>query len=89
MKAAHVLQGWPASLTLIGILALPVSRQTLEAHMASHMLLQIHDELLFEIPENAVEEMLPRITETMENVWQLDVPLTVEVGQGHTWAEAH
>ena len=41
MKAAHVLQGWPASLTLIGILALPVSRQTLEAHMATHMLLQI------------------------------------------------
>jgi len=41
MKAAHVLQGWPASLTLIGVLALPVSRQTLEAHMATHMLLQI------------------------------------------------
>ena len=53
------------------------------------MLLQIHDELLFEIPENAVEEMLPRIIETMENVWHLEVPLTVEVGQGHTWAEAH
>ena len=41
MKAAHVLQGWPASLTLIGVLALPVSRQTLETHMATHMLLQI------------------------------------------------
>jgi len=36
-----------------------------------------------------VEEMLPRIIETMENVWHLEVPLTVEVGQGHTWAEAH
>ena len=41
MKAAHILQGWPASLTLMGVLALPVSRQTLEAHMATHMLLQI------------------------------------------------
>ena len=36
-----------------------------------------------------VAEMVPRITETMESVWALEVPLTVEVGQGHTWAEAH
>jgi DNA polymerase-1 len=53
------------------------------------MLLQIHDELLFEIPEAAVDEMIPRIVETMEQVWTLEVPLTVEVGQGDTWAEAH
>ena len=54
-----------------------------------HMLLQIHDELLFEIPDDAVSDVVPRITATMEGVWELAVPLTVEVGQGSNWAEAH
>ncbi|MDE0206570.1 MAG: DNA polymerase, partial [Candidatus Tectomicrobia bacterium] len=54
-----------------------------------HMLLQIHDELLFEIPDEAVQEVLPRITAVMEGVWDLAVPLTVEAGQGSNWAEAH
>jgi len=54
-----------------------------------HMLLQIHDELLFEIPDEAVQEVLPRITAVMEGVWDLAVPLTVETGQGSNWAEAH
>ena len=54
-----------------------------------HMLLQIHDELLFEIPDDAVADVAPRITATMEGVWDLAVPLTVEVGQGSNWAEAH
>ena len=54
-----------------------------------HMLLQIHDELLFEIPDEAVPEVVPRITAVMEGVWDLAVPLTVETGQGNNWAEAH
>jgi len=74
---------------LIKLAMVHLHHQIVTEHLPCHMLLQIHDELLFEIPENAVEEMLPRITETMENVWHLEVPLTVEVGQGHTWAEAH
>jgi DNA polymerase-1 len=53
------------------------------------MLLQIHDELLFEIPEEAVEEVIPHLQETMEHVWPLHVPLTVDVGRGHNWSEAH
>jgi len=80
-------QGSAADLIKLAMVSL--HRQTVTEHLPCHMLLQIHDELLFEIPENAVAEMVPRITETMENVWALDVPLTVEVGQGHTWAEAH
>jgi DNA polymerase-1 len=74
---------------LIKLAMVQLHRQIVTEHLPCHMLLQIHDELLFEIPENAVEEMVPRITETMENVWHLEVPLTVEVGQGLTWAEAH
>jgi DNA polymerase-1 len=74
---------------LIKLAMIHLYRQIVAEHLPCHMLLQIHDELLFEIPADAVTEMVPRITETMENVWQLEVPLTVEVGQGHTWAEAH
>ena len=74
---------------LIKLAMVYLHRQIVTEHLPCHMLLQIHDELLFEIPANAVAEMVPRITETMEHVWTLDVPLTVEVGQGHTWAEAH
>ena len=74
---------------LIKLAMIHLHRQIHTEHLPCHMLLQIHDELLFEIPDSAVAEMLPRITETMEQVWQLDVPLTVEVGQGQTWAEAH
>ena len=54
-----------------------------------HMLLQIHDELLFEIPDDAVADVVPRIAAIMEGVWDLAVPLTVEAGQGSNWAEAH
>lgn len=54
-----------------------------------HMLLQIHDELLFEIPDDKVSDVVPRITATMEGVWDLAVPLTVEMGEGKNWAEAH
>lgn len=74
---------------LIKLAMVRLHRQITTEHLPCHMLLQIHDELLFEIPEHAVSDMVPRITATMENVWPLDVPLTVEVGQGHTWAEAH
>lgn len=74
---------------LIKLAMVHLYQQIVTEHLPCHMLLQIHDELLFEIPENAVAEMLPRITETMEHVWSLDVPLTVEIGQGQTWAEAH
>jgi DNA polymerase-1 len=74
---------------LIKLAMVHLQHQIVTEHLPCNMLLQIHDELLFEIPENAVAEMVPRITETMENVWALEVPLTVEVGQGHTWAEAH
>lgn len=71
-------------------LAMVRLHQDIEAeHLPCGLLLQIHDELLFEIPENAVNEMVPRIKNTMESVWPLHVPLTIDVGQGMNWAEAH
>ena len=53
------------------------------------MLLQVHDELIFEIPEGDIDTYVPRIKDIMENIVPLSVPLTVEAGVGDNWAQAH
>jgi DNA polymerase-1 len=74
---------------LIKLAMVRIHQQITTECLPCSMLLQIHDELLFEIPDSAVEETIPRIKATMEDVWPLLVPLTVDVGQGTNWAEAH
>jgi DNA polymerase-1 len=75
---------------LIKLAMVQLHRQINAESLPCAMLLQIHDELLFEIPEDAIEGMIPRIKTTMEGVWpSLQVPLTVDIGQGTNWAEAH
>jgi DNA polymerase-1 len=63
------------------------------AHLPATMLLQVHDELLFEVEDSAVEELISVAKNVMENasdpVVKLDVKLTVDAGQGANWAEAH
>jgi len=51
------------------------------------MLLQVHDELVFEIKEGEVKTIVPRIKEIMENVLKLDVPIIVEASVGDNWRE--
>jgi DNA polymerase-1 len=53
------------------------------------MILQIHDELLFEVPEDEVDTATKLIREEMEGALTLSVPLHVDVGHGNNWAEAH
>ena len=55
----------------------------------ARMVLTVHDELVFEVPEADVEEAEGRIKEAMESAMKLDVPLVVDVGSGEHWAEAH
>lgn len=55
----------------------------------TRMLLQIHDELLFESPPGEVDAVSAMVREEMENVHSLDVPLVVDVGVGDSWAAAH
>jgi DNA polymerase-1 len=74
---------------LIKLAMVQLHHQIETEHLPCALLLQIHDELLFEIPAAAVSEMLPRIQTAMEGVWPLRVPLTVDIGQGSSWAEAH
>lgn len=55
----------------------------------SRMLLQIHDELIFEVPEEEIETMKRLVREGMEGAMTLSVPLKVDIGIGSNWSEAH
>ena len=63
------------------------------AHLPARMLLQVHDELLFEVDEGAADDLAKIAKDVMEDAnlpaVALKVPLTVESGKGRTWAEAH
>ena len=58
-----------------------------EENLDAFMLLQIHDELIFEVKEEKVEEISKRFVHTMENVLELDVPLECSVSVGDSWGE--
>ena len=58
-----------------------------EEDLDAFMLLQIHDELIFEVREEKVEELSKRFVHTMENVLELDVPLECSVSVGNSWGE--
>jgi DNA polymerase-1 len=60
-----------------------------EAGLSARMLLQVHDELVFEVPEAEAEATGALVRRIMEGVATLRVPLSVEVGTGRSWAEAH
>ncbi|MBN2060146.1 MAG: DNA polymerase I [Deltaproteobacteria bacterium] len=55
----------------------------------TRMLLQVHDELVFEVPESELEIVTPIIREEMETVYPLNVPLKVDMSYGKNWDEAH
>jgi len=56
-----------------------------ERKVESRMLLQVHDELVFEVPPEELEEMTELVKREMENAAQLSVPLVVELGAGENW----
>ena len=58
-----------------------------ESRGEAKMLLQIHDELIFEIKEESADSISSRIKEIMENVYELRVPLVCNVSKGYTWAD--
>jgi DNA polymerase-1 len=57
--------------------------------LGARLILQIHDELLLEVPEQEGEEALALVKQVMENALELDVPLVVDARLGRNWAEAH
>ena len=57
--------------------------------LKTKMLLQVHDELIFDVPKNELDFVKPLIKKTMEEAYQFAVPLVVDLGIGKNWLEAH
>ncbi|WP_198373018.1 DNA polymerase I [Roseomonas rosulenta] len=80
-------QGGAAEIIKRAMVRLP--RALRDAGLKARMLLQVHDELVFEVPQAEVAATSALVKDIMESVATLRVPLSVEVGTGHSWAEAH
>jgi DNA polymerase-1 len=80
-------QGGAAEVIKRAMVRLPTALR--EAGLRARMLLQVHDELVLEVPEAEVEATAALVRRVMEGVATLRVPLAVEVGTGRSWAEAH
>jgi DNA polymerase-1 len=79
------LQGTAADLIKIAMIRIDAALR--ERGMKSRMTLQVHDELVFEVPENEVDVMQPLVREHMEKVHSLAVPLQVDMGVGANWRD--
>ena len=74
---------------IIKVAMVRIAQRLEKEKMATRMLLQVHDELLFDVPKAELEVVTPLIREEMQNACQLAVPLIVEIGTGSNWLEAH
>ncbi|MDX1674997.1 MAG: DNA polymerase I [Longimicrobiales bacterium] len=79
------VQGSAADIIKIAMIDIHAALQ--DRDDGARMLLQVHDELLFEVPTDVVDEMTELIIDRMEGAFELDVPLRVEVGTGESWYE--
>jgi len=59
------------------------------SNLKGQMIMQVHDELVFEVPNTEVDIFIKEIPQIMQNVAKLDIPLTVEINAGKNWEEAH
>ncbi len=81
------IQGTSADIIKMAMIG--VDRSMTEAGMRSRMVLQIHDELVFDAVSEEIDELRRIVIDRMENVVNLSVPLTVECNYGKNWLEAH
>ncbi|MDT7829507.1 DNA polymerase I [Pricia sp. S334] len=81
------IQGSAADIIKIAMIA--IHKKLSEKNYKSKMLLQVHDELVFDIHKSELEALKPLIKSEMENAYKLMVPLDVELGIGDNWLEAH
>jgi DNA polymerase-1 len=80
------LQGSAADLIKLAMIRIHHAIQ--DQGLTSHMLLQVHDELVFEVPPAEIEVMMALVCEHMEGVVELRVPLVVDIGVGPNWLDA-
>ena len=81
------IQGTAAD--IIKLAMIKVDQSLREAGLRAKMVLQIHDEILLEVPEEEIEQVKAMVERDMQGVVKLSVPLTVECNYGRTWIEAH
>jgi DNA polymerase-1 len=81
------IQGTAAD--LIKIAMLNIAKRMTEMKLASTMIMQVHDELIFEVPEGEHDVVMELVRREMEGVVKLNVPLRVDCAVGHSWDEAH
>ncbi len=81
------IQGTAADLIKLAMIA--VDRQLREASHEAAMLLSVHDEIVLEVPPSEIEAVSAMVQTTMEGIWELAVPLKVNLAVGDNWNEAH
>jgi DNA polymerase-1 len=74
---------------IIKIAMIKIQQLLSEGNYKTKLLLQVHDELVFDMENSELETLKPIIKSTMENAFSLSVPLTVDLGEGQNWLEAH
>jgi len=74
---------------IIKIAMINIHKRLKDENYKSKMLLQVHDELVFDVHNSELEKIKPMIKHEMENAFKLEVPLDVEIGVGKNWLEAH
>jgi len=74
---------------IIKVAMLNIDRELIEKNYQSKLILQVHDELIFDVYRPELEKLTQMVSDKMENAHKLDVPLTVETGTGENWLEAH
>jgi DNA polymerase-1 len=81
------IQGGAADIIKRAMTRVPAALE--DAKLGARMLLQVHDELIFEVPGDEVEKTQALVKSVMENAATLNVPLEVDIGTGDNWDEAH
>ncbi len=81
------IQGTAAD--IIKLAMVKVQEYLEENNLKTKMILQVHDELVFDVPKEELEIIKPKLMEIMSKTYQIDVPLDVEAGIGQNWLEAH
>jgi DNA polymerase-1 len=89
LAAERIAMNMPIQGTAADLLKLSMLRLASPVTPGTRMVLTVHDELVFEVPNDEVTEAKRRIREIMEQVYELSVPLVVDVGHGPNWNAAH
>jgi DNA polymerase-1 len=87
MAINTTIQGSAAD--LIKVAMINIQKDLSSKNLNTKMILQVHDELVFEVPQGELEEIKKLVEKRMESALKLDVPVKVDMGYGKNWLEAH